>query len=96
VRREAVVREFFVYLSKVAIIRVAEERQRMIDRLVQSAADGGGGAHVKGVSRFKGRIYARHIRQVSDTSIAGELSLTIDVEDERLDSLIPDRASFKT
>jgi hypothetical protein len=93
------VRKFFVYLFKEAIIRVAEERQRMIGCLVQSVADGGGGAQVKGVLRLKGRIYARHIRQVSDTSTAGELSLTIDVEDERLDSFIlvfPDRASFKT
>jgi hypothetical protein len=101
VRREAVVREFFVYLFKEAIICVAEERRRTIGRLVQSVTGerADGGAQAKGVLRLKGRIYIRHIRQVTDTSTAGELSLTIDMEDERLDSFIlvfPDRPSLET
>jgi hypothetical protein len=44
VRREAVVRELFVYLFKEAIICVAEERRRTIGRLVQSVS-GGSGTH---------------------------------------------------
>src|SRR5882757_8740949 len=53
----------------------------------------------KGVLRLKGRIYIKHIRQVTDTSVQGELSLTIDMEDERLDSFIlifKDRSSLET
>ncbi|KDQ13047.1 hypothetical protein BOTBODRAFT_33922 [Botryobasidium botryosum FD-172 SS1] len=42
----------------------------------------------KGVLRLKGRIYIRHIKRVLDTSVKGEKSLTIDMEDERLESFI--------
>ncbi|QRW17475.1 hypothetical protein RhiXN_05477 [Rhizoctonia solani] len=42
----------------------------------------------KSVLRLKGRIYIRHIKRLLDTSVAGELSLTIDMEDERLESFI--------
>ncbi|KAG9041337.1 hypothetical protein FS837_012403 [Tulasnella sp. UAMH 9824] len=42
----------------------------------------------KPVLRLKGRIYIRHIRRVHDTSTPSELSLTIDMEDERLESFI--------
>jgi hypothetical protein len=49
--------------------------------------------------RLKGRIYVRHIRNVTASSAAGEMSLTIDMEDERLDSFIlifKDRSSLET
>ncbi|KAJ2930829.1 hypothetical protein H1R20_g6248, partial [Candolleomyces eurysporus] len=36
----------------------------------------------KGVLRLKGRIYVRHIKNVTASSAAGEMSLTIDMEDE--------------
>ncbi|EIW58408.1 uncharacterized protein TRAVEDRAFT_64856 [Trametes versicolor FP-101664 SS1] len=110
VRRDALVREFFVYLFKEAIICVVEEKKRSLTRLLSSAGaasafgDGTGsgslnGGAQRGVLRLKGRIYIRHIRQVTDTSVAGELSLTIDMEDERLDSFIlifKDRSSLET
>lgn len=111
VRREALVREFYVYLFKEAIICVAEERKRTLGRFLSSAsgaasvlADGasvasGGTSQSRGVLRLKGRIYIKHIRQVTDTSVQGELSLTIDMEDERLDSFIlifKDRSSLET
>ncbi|TBU30504.1 Pleckstrin homology domain-containing protein [Dichomitus squalens] len=111
VRRDALVREFFVYLFKEAIICVVEEKKRTLGRLLSSAGaasafgDGtgsgsiNGGSSQKGVLRLKGRIYIRHIRQVTDTSVQGELSLTIDMEDERLDSFIlifKDRSSLET
>ncbi|KAH9921707.1 Pleckstrin homology domain-containing protein [Epithele typhae] len=111
VRRDALVREFFVYLFKEAIICVVEEKKRSLGRLLSSASaasafgDGtgsgsiNGGSSQRGVLRLKGRIYIRHIRQVTDTSVTGELSLTIDMEDERLDSFIlifKDRSSLET
>jgi hypothetical protein len=111
VRRDALVREFYVYLFKEAIICVAEEKKRTLGRFLSGAAgaasnlaDGasvisGGLVQSKGVLRLKGRIYIKHIRQVTDTSVQGELSLTIDMEDERLDSFIlifKDRSSLET
>ncbi|KAI0369830.1 hypothetical protein BV20DRAFT_967520 [Pilatotrama ljubarskyi] len=110
VRRDTLVREFYVYLFKEAIICVVEEKKRSLGRLLSSAGasaafgDGSGSGSIngnsqRGVLRLKGRIYIRHIRQVTDTSVAGELSLTIDMEDERLDSFIlifKDRSSLET
>ena len=110
VRRDSLVREFFVYLFKEAIICVVEERKRTLGRLLSSASGGssftdggsGGGSQgpsSKGVLRLKGRIYIRHIKQVTDTSVSGEMSLTIDMEDERLDSFIlifKERSSLET
>ncbi|KAI0026489.1 Pleckstrin homology domain-containing protein [Vararia minispora EC-137] len=105
VRRDSLVREFYVYLFKEAIICVAEEKKRSLGRFLTSGAAGpdaagaGGATQPKGVLRLKGRIYIRHIRQVTDTTVAGELSLTIDMEDERLDSFIlifKDRPSLET
>jgi hypothetical protein len=101
VRREALVREFYVYLFKEAIICVTEERKRTLGRFLAGDGDAhapGGGA-ARGVLRLKGRIFIRHIKHVTDTSVAGELSLTIDMEDERLDSFIlvfRDRPSLET
>ncbi|PCH36261.1 hypothetical protein WOLCODRAFT_20435 [Wolfiporia cocos MD-104 SS10] len=111
VRRDAMVREFFVYLFREAIICVVEEKKRSLGRLLSTASgataafgESGAGpaaqaAQQKGVLRLKGRIYIRHIRQVTDTSVMGELSLTIDMEDERLDSFIlifKERSSLET
>ncbi|KAI0266481.1 Pleckstrin homology domain-containing protein [Gloeopeniophorella convolvens] len=111
VRRDALVRDFYVYLFREAIICVAEEKKRTLGRFLSTASgaasaltDGssvtsGGLNQSKGVLRLKGRIYIKHIRQVTDTSVQGELSLTIDMEDERLDSFIlifKDRSSLET
>lgn len=103
VRRDAIVREFFVYLFKEAIICVVEEKKRSLGRLLSSdpsgSGMGSGASGNKGVLRLKGRIYIKHIKQVTDTSVNGELSLTIDMEDERLDSFIlifKDRSSLET
>ena len=110
VRRDALVREFYVYLFKEAIICVVEEKKRSLGRLLSSGTSGafGDGAvggvapgqnTSRGVLRLKGRIYIRHIKQVTDTSVSGEMSLTIDMEDERLDSFIlifKERSSLET
>lgn len=103
VRRDAIVREFFVYLFKDAIICVSEEKKRSLGRLLGSDPSGGGIASGstsgRGVLRLKGRIYIKHIKQVTDTSVSGEMSLTIDMEDERLESFIlifKERSSLET
>ncbi|KAJ7115992.1 Pleckstrin homology domain-containing protein [Mycena epipterygia] len=87
VRRDAIVREFYVYLFKEALICVAEERKRSLGRLLSTAsgiseAPSGSSAAPRGVLRLRGRIYVRHIKHVTATSSAGEMSLTIDMEDE--------------
>lgn len=105
VRRDSLVREFYVYLFKEALICVEEEKKRSLGRLLgggssgfDASGSGIGGAPGRGVLKLKGRIYIRHIKQVTDTSVAGELSLTIDMEDERLESFIlifRDRSSLE-
>ena len=103
VRRDALVREFFVYLFREAIICVEEEKKRSLGRFLGGSSsgydgNGTGSAPGKGVLKLKGRIYIRHIKQVMDTSSPGGLSLTIDMEDERLESFIllfRDRSSLE-
>ncbi|KAJ6518820.1 Pleckstrin homology domain-containing protein [Mycena sanguinolenta] len=85
VRRDATVREFYVYLFKEALICVAEERKRSLGRLLSNAGSdtaSSASAAPRGVLRLRGRIYVRHIKHVTATSSAGEMSLTIDMEDE--------------
>ncbi|EKM81770.1 hypothetical protein AGABI1DRAFT_70206 [Agaricus bisporus var. burnettii JB137-S8] len=86
VRRDAAIREFYVYLFKEAIICVVEEKKRGLGRLLSSASldssSAPSGTPSKGVLRLKGRIYVRHIKNVTASSAAGEMSLTIDMEDE--------------
>ncbi|KAG8220993.1 hypothetical protein J3R82DRAFT_2501 [Butyriboletus roseoflavus] len=51
----------------------------------------------RGFLRLKGRIYVRHIKRIT-TNTTGDLSLTIEMEDERLDSFIlvfKDRSSLE-
>lgn len=104
VRRDALVREFFVYLFKEAIICVVEEKKRSLGRFLPSpafndasTAISGSSNQSRGVLRLKGRIYVRHIKQVT-VGTSGDLSLTIEMEDERLDSFIlvfKDRSSLE-
>ena len=85
VRRDTAVREFYVYLFKEAIICVVEEKKRGLGRLLQTASESSAASisgSSKGVLRLKGRIYVRHIKNVTASSAAGEMSLTIDMEDE--------------
>jgi hypothetical protein len=108
VRRDTLVREFYVYLFREAIICVLEEKKKTLGRLLSSASgtsggfgegSSGGSSSSKGVLRLKGRIYIRHIKRVIDSSVSGELSLTIDMEDEKLESFIlifKDRSSLES
>jgi len=107
VRRGTLVREFSVYLFKEAIICVAEEKKRTLGRflsgisgMVSALADGStanaGPPQSKSILRLKGRIYIKHIRQVTDTSVQGELSLTIDMELDSFILIFKDRSSLET
>lgn len=88
VRRDTAIREFYVYLFKEAIICAIEEKKRGLGRLLSNASTFTDASSIsthsgsKGVLRLKGRIYVRHIRNVTASSAAGEMSLTIDMEDE--------------
>ncbi|EGO22393.1 hypothetical protein SERLADRAFT_416874 [Serpula lacrymans var. lacrymans S7.9] len=95
VRRDSLVREFFVYLFKEAIICVVEEKKRTLGRFLpspsfndSSTSTSASSSQSRGVLRLKGRIYVRHIKHVTASTSTGEMSLTIDMEDERLDSFI--------
>lgn len=104
VRRDSLVREFSVYLFKEAIICVVEEKKRSLGRFLHSpafndssTAISGSSSQSRGYLRLKGRIYVRHIKRIV-TSTTGDLSLTIEMEDERLDSFIlvfKDRSSLE-
>lgn len=105
VRRDSAIREFYVYLFKEAIICVVEEKKRGLGRLLSNASgltDPGSssstGSQSKGVLRLKGRIYVRHIKHVTASSAAGEMSLTIDMEDELASFILifKDRSSLES
>ncbi|KIK61748.1 hypothetical protein GYMLUDRAFT_96594 [Collybiopsis luxurians FD-317 M1] len=104
VRRDSLVREFYVYLFKEALICVVEEKKRSLGRLLSNASGltdasstMSSATQSKGVLRLKGRIYVRHIKQVTASSAAGEMSLTIDMEDELASFILifKDRSSLE-
>jgi len=88
VRRGAALRDFQVYLFQEAIICVAEKKRDLTSYMAPS----------KGALRLKGRIYVRHIKNVTALLAPGEMSLTIDVEDElaSITLIFTDRASLKS
>ncbi|KAK8844039.1 hypothetical protein IAR55_006833 [Kwoniella newhampshirensis] len=103
VRKGQLVREFHVYLFQEALICVSEEKKSGLRGIFSSSAstrsDRSTGSHHRGVLKLKGRIYIKHVRSVSDSSTPGELSLTISMKDETLDSFIltfRDRGSHET
>jgi hypothetical protein len=103
VRRDNLVREFYVYLFKEALICVVEEKKRSLGRLLSNASgltDSSstmGSSNSRGVLRLRGRIYVRHIKHVTASSAAGEMSLTIDMEDELASFILiyKDRSSLE-
>ncbi|CAE6470883.1 hypothetical protein ACGC1H_003430 [Rhizoctonia solani] len=109
VRRDSMVRDFYVYLFKEAIICVLEEKKKSLGRLLNTGSGDSsslasgltspGPFSSKSTLRLKGRIFIRHIKRLIDTSVAGELSLTINMEDEGLESFIlifRDRSSLES
>ncbi|KAN0064374.1 hypothetical protein ACQY0O_002570 [Thecaphora frezii] len=97
VRQDTVVRDFYVYLFEGALLCVSEERRKGLSRFIPTATQGSG-AHSaadeaaaatlpKPALKLKGRIYLKHIRRVIDSSVAGELSISITM-DESLDQFV--------
>ncbi|KAG8983163.1 hypothetical protein FRB90_006258, partial [Tulasnella sp. 427] len=87
----------------ICVLEDKKKNTNALNRLLQSSSSTGTSSPIPGsdtaslasnatankpVLRLKGRIYIRHIRRVHDTSTSSELSLTIDMEDERLESFI--------
>ena len=104
VRKGALVREFHVYLFQDALVCISEEKKTGIRSIFSSgssvrSSDSGTSGGGRGILKLKGRIYIRHVRKVVDSSVKGELSLTITMEDEHIDSFIltfQDRGSHET
>lgn len=100
VRKGALMREFNVYLFEEALICITEEKKSGIRQFFggSSKSDSSGKTVTqssvkspsanKGALKLKGRIYLKHVKYISDTSKVGELSLTIAMIDERMDSFI--------
>jgi hypothetical protein len=103
VRKGSQIREFHVYLFQEALICVSEEKKKGLRGFLSSSSstlsNTDGTSNGKGVLKLKGRIFLRHVSRVFDSTVQGELSLTIIMEDETLDSFIltfRDRSSHET
>ncbi|SPO29596.1 related to CDC24 - Guanine nucleotide exchange factor (GEF or GDP-release factor) [Ustilago trichophora] len=92
IRQDSVIREFHVYLFQEALLCVTEERRKGLGRFIANGPAGAAGAIEaetgKPALKLKGRIYLRHIRRVLDSSVAGEHSLSITMDDENLDQFV--------
>ncbi|KZT55808.1 hypothetical protein CALCODRAFT_436594 [Calocera cornea HHB12733] len=101
VRRDAQIREFYVYLFREAIICVVEEKKKGLNRLlgggtISSSSSSGLDGSGKGTLRLKGRIYIKHIRTVAESDEkAAECSLTVHMDDESFILIYPDRNSMQ-
>lgn len=85
--------ELCVYLFPTALICLSEEKKRSLKSLLggsksAESRSANGSRKEKGVLKLKGRIYLKHVKRVIDSTVAGELSLTIAMQDEKLDSFI--------
>ena len=93
VRKGPLIREFYVYLFRDALICISEEKKHGTIRGMFSTSSGSRSSNSesltgRGVLKLKGRIYLRHVRSVIDTSMANELSLNITMEDEATESFV--------
>ncbi|GHJ88476.1 hypothetical protein NliqN6_4878 [Naganishia liquefaciens] len=98
VRKGGVVLDISVYLFQYALVCVTEEKKKNFRNFLNSSpsytssrhssSDEKGHRRDQGVLKLKGRIYFKHVKRVIDTSISGELSLTISMKDENVDSFI--------
>lgn len=94
IRQDSVIREFHVYLFQEALLCVTEERRKGLGRFMTNAAatiaDTGASETemAKPALKLKGRIYLRHIRRVLDSSVAGEHTLSITMDDDNLDQFV--------
>ncbi|SJX64779.1 related to CDC24-Guanine nucleotide exchange factor (GEF or GDP-release factor) [Sporisorium reilianum f. sp. reilianum] len=94
IRQDSVVREFHVYLFQEALLCVTEERRKGLGRFIANGDANGASVNAieaetgKPALKLKGRIYLRHIRRVLDSSVAGEHSLSITMDNENLDQFV--------
>jgi hypothetical protein len=98
VRKGGIVLDISVYLFQHALVCVTEEKKKSLRGFLNSSpsytslryptSEEKASRRDKGILKLKGRIYFKHVRRVIDTSISGELSLTISMEDENVDSFI--------
>jgi hypothetical protein len=112
VRKGFLMREFNVYLFQEALICITEEKKsgmRSFFSASSARSESNPGkavssstakaAQARGALKLKGRIYLRHVARIVDSSQVGELSLTIEMMDERMDAFIlvfRDRGSHST
>ncbi|KAI5477053.1 von Willebrand RING finger domain-containing protein [Pseudohyphozyma bogoriensis] len=95
VRKDQSTREFIVYLFEEAILCVADDKKKGLAGKIVDGISGGSDAKL----RLKGRVYARHIRAVVDSSTEDDLSLTVKMSDDALDEFcmcFNDRATHET
>ncbi|CDU22225.1 related to CDC24-Guanine nucleotide exchange factor (GEF or GDP-release factor) [Sporisorium scitamineum] len=94
IRQDSVIREFHVYLFQEALLCVTEERRKGLGRFIANGDANSASTNAveaetgKPALKLKGRIYLRHIRRVLDSSVAGEHSLSITMDDENLDQFV--------
>ncbi|CAO1636982.1 unnamed protein product [Sympodiomycopsis kandeliae] len=112
VRQDTVVRNFWVYLFHDVLLCITQERrkERGLARLMSgtAASDRSGpneepGPHApssgpKPALKLKGRIWLRHIAKVKDSSVPGNFSLSIKLDDDSLDHFVlclPDQPTLQ-
>ena len=101
VRQESIVREFYVYLFKEALLCVTEEKKKektlaklmgtddVLDNGNGSVAGSTSGRSNKPPLKLKGRIWLRHIRKCQDLDTdANGYCLSIKLDDESLDHFV--------
>ena len=91
VRKGSLIRQFRVYLFQDALICISEEKKSGIRGMFSSSSSArstDSNTSARGILKLKGRIFIRHVRKILDSSVQGELSLTITMIDENVDSFI--------
>jgi hypothetical protein len=95
VRKGEYVLDIMVFLYDLAIVCVAEEKKKGLKHLLTSHAstnslrgDAKGSKKGKTPLKLKGRIYFRDVARIVDSSLAGELSITVQMKATHIDSFI--------
>ena len=104
VRKATMIRDFNVYLFQDAIICIQEEKKSAMRKIFSSSAsirsnESSHSPNPRRAMKMKGRIYIKHVQSIRDTSVPGELSLTIEMSDPAVESFIlvfKDRGSQET
>lgn len=101
VRQDSIIRNFYVYLFKDALLCVNEEKKKEkgFARLIHADRSDDSGSPLSSINRksraplkLKGRIWLRHIKSCQNTEIDNMPCLSIRLDDDALDNFI---LSFK-